>query len=150
MPFSGNIYLLLLFPCLQVFVNFAKQQTETHDLPLHPRAAGASRQAKVPLLPLPHPLLCLRQILGSGTQLVHWACRASRPRYASCREPRPYQTPTAALPFLTCPVLQDFSIGSCVGSFYNQETFGWYGRAFLKRTFPHSFAYSKKALGFWK
>ncbi|KAM9107412.1 retinal-specific phospholipid-transporting ATPase ABCA4 isoform 1-T1 [Megaptera novaeangliae] len=41
----------------QVFVNFAKQQTETHDLPLHPRAAGASRQAKVPLLPLPHPLL---------------------------------------------------------------------------------------------
>ncbi|XP_045055447.2 retinal-specific phospholipid-transporting ATPase ABCA4 isoform X1 [Desmodus rotundus] len=31
----------------QVFVNFAKQQTEAHDLPLHPRAAGASRQAKV-------------------------------------------------------------------------------------------------------
>ncbi|XP_036686081.1 retinal-specific phospholipid-transporting ATPase ABCA4 isoform X1 [Balaenoptera musculus] len=31
----------------QVFVNFAKQQTETHDLPLHPRAAGASRQAKL-------------------------------------------------------------------------------------------------------
>ncbi|XP_059941358.1 retinal-specific phospholipid-transporting ATPase ABCA4 [Mesoplodon densirostris] len=30
----------------QVFVNFAKQQTETHDLPLHPRAAGARRQAK--------------------------------------------------------------------------------------------------------
>lgn len=31
----------------QVFVNFAKQQTEmTHDFPLHPRAAGASRQAK--------------------------------------------------------------------------------------------------------
>ncbi|KAF0872871.1 ABCA4 protein, partial [Crocuta crocuta] len=30
-----------------VFVNFAKQHTETHDLPLHPRAAGASRQAKV-------------------------------------------------------------------------------------------------------
>ncbi|KAF3819618.1 hypothetical protein GH733_015127 [Mirounga leonina] len=35
----------------QVFVNFAKQQTEIHDLPLHPRAAGASQQAKV-LLPL--------------------------------------------------------------------------------------------------
>ncbi|XP_012926503.1 retinal-specific ATP-binding cassette transporter [Heterocephalus glaber] len=31
----------------QVFVNFAKQQTETHDLPLHPRAAGARQQAKV-------------------------------------------------------------------------------------------------------
>ncbi|XP_042539897.1 retinal-specific phospholipid-transporting ATPase ABCA4 [Dipodomys spectabilis] len=31
----------------QVFVNFAKQQTETYDLPLHPRAAGASQQAKV-------------------------------------------------------------------------------------------------------
>ncbi|XP_075395947.1 retinal-specific phospholipid-transporting ATPase ABCA4 [Tenrec ecaudatus] len=30
----------------QVFVNFAKQQAETHDLPLHPRAAGASPQAK--------------------------------------------------------------------------------------------------------
>ncbi|XP_060256842.1 retinal-specific phospholipid-transporting ATPase ABCA4 isoform X2 [Ovis aries] len=30
----------------QVFVNFAKQQNETYDLPLHPRAAGASRQAK--------------------------------------------------------------------------------------------------------
>ncbi|XP_051713429.2 retinal-specific phospholipid-transporting ATPase ABCA4 isoform X1 [Oryctolagus cuniculus] len=31
----------------QVFVNFAKQQTETHDLPLHPRAAGANQQVKV-------------------------------------------------------------------------------------------------------
>lgn len=31
----------------QVFVNFAKQQTETYDLPLHPRAAGASWQAKL-------------------------------------------------------------------------------------------------------
>ncbi|KAM6217102.1 retinal-specific phospholipid-transporting ATPase ABCA4 [Rhynchocyon petersi] len=32
----------------QVFVNFAKQQTEdAHDIPLHPRAAGASPQAKV-------------------------------------------------------------------------------------------------------
>nr|CAI9690901.1 unnamed protein product [Rangifer tarandus platyrhynchus] len=31
----------------QVFVNFAKQQNETYDLPLHPRAAGASRQAKL-------------------------------------------------------------------------------------------------------
>ncbi|XP_023576085.1 retinal-specific ATP-binding cassette transporter [Octodon degus] len=31
----------------QVFVNFAKQQTETHDLPLHPRAAGARQQGKV-------------------------------------------------------------------------------------------------------
>ncbi|XP_072824280.1 retinal-specific phospholipid-transporting ATPase ABCA4 isoform X3 [Vicugna pacos] len=30
----------------QVFVNFAKQQTEIHDLPLHPRAAGARRQSK--------------------------------------------------------------------------------------------------------
>ncbi|KAB1273294.1 Retinal-specific ATP-binding cassette transporter [Camelus dromedarius] len=29
-----------------VFVNFAKQQTEIHDLPLHPRAAGARRQSK--------------------------------------------------------------------------------------------------------
>ncbi|TKC43221.1 hypothetical protein EI555_011902 [Monodon monoceros] len=47
----------LLIEEYSVFVNFAKQQTETHDLPLHPRAAGASRQAKVPLLPLPHPLL---------------------------------------------------------------------------------------------
>ncbi|XP_014438530.1 retinal-specific ATP-binding cassette transporter isoform X3 [Tupaia chinensis] len=27
----------------QVFVNFAKQQTESHDIPLHPRAAGANR-----------------------------------------------------------------------------------------------------------
>ncbi|XP_016065318.1 PREDICTED: retinal-specific ATP-binding cassette transporter [Miniopterus natalensis] len=31
----------------QVFVNFAKHHTETYDLPFHPRAAGASRQAKV-------------------------------------------------------------------------------------------------------
>ncbi|XP_057649320.1 retinal-specific phospholipid-transporting ATPase ABCA4 [Chionomys nivalis] len=31
----------------QVFVNFAKQQTETYDLPLHPRAAGARWQAKL-------------------------------------------------------------------------------------------------------
>ncbi|NWX94843.1 ABCA4 protein, partial [Nothoprocta ornata] len=31
----------------QVFVNFAKQQMEDEDIPLHPRAAGASREAKV-------------------------------------------------------------------------------------------------------
>ncbi|KAJ7410443.1 retinal-specific atp-binding cassette transporter isoform x1 [Willisornis vidua] len=31
----------------QVFVNFAKQQTEDEEIPLHPRAAGASREAKV-------------------------------------------------------------------------------------------------------
>ncbi|XP_044532539.1 retinal-specific phospholipid-transporting ATPase ABCA4-like isoform X2 [Gracilinanus agilis] len=31
----------------QVFVNFAKQQTEEDDLPLHPRAAGAITDAKV-------------------------------------------------------------------------------------------------------
>ncbi|XP_036624096.1 retinal-specific phospholipid-transporting ATPase ABCA4 [Trichosurus vulpecula] len=31
----------------QVFVNFAKQQTEEDDLPLHPRAAGAIPDAKV-------------------------------------------------------------------------------------------------------
>ncbi|KAL8178295.1 UNVERIFIED_CONTAM: Retinal-specific ATP-binding cassette transporter [Gekko kuhli] len=31
----------------QVFVNFAKQQTEDEEIPLHPRAAGANRQAKV-------------------------------------------------------------------------------------------------------
>ncbi|XP_074118834.1 retinal-specific phospholipid-transporting ATPase ABCA4 isoform X3 [Sminthopsis crassicaudata] len=31
----------------QVFVNFAKQQTEEDDLPLHPRAAGAAPDAKV-------------------------------------------------------------------------------------------------------
>lgn len=48
---SGSIHLFLLFSCLQVFVNFAKQHTETHDLPLHPRAAGASGQAKVPATP---------------------------------------------------------------------------------------------------
>lgn len=60
-----------------MFVNFAKQQTEmTHDFPLHPRAAGASRQAKVPLLLLPEH--CLRQILGSGTQLVPKAQKAPR------------------------------------------------------------------------
>ncbi|KAM4805394.1 retinal-specific phospholipid-transporting ATPase ABCA4 [Urocitellus parryii] len=42
----------------QVFVNFAnKQQTEPHDLPLHPRAAGASQKAKVLLLPFLSPLL---------------------------------------------------------------------------------------------
>ncbi|NXO00745.1 ABCA4 protein, partial [Rhinopomastus cyanomelas] len=31
----------------QVFVNFAKQQMEDEEIPLHPRAAGASREAKV-------------------------------------------------------------------------------------------------------
>uniref|UniRef100_A0A8D2AMA5 ATP binding cassette subfamily A member 4 n=1 Tax=Sciurus vulgaris TaxID=55149 RepID=A0A8D2AMA5_SCIVU len=41
----------------QVFVNFAKQQTEPHDLPLHPRAAGANQKAKVLLLPFLSPLL---------------------------------------------------------------------------------------------
>nr|XP_013816584.1 PREDICTED: retinal-specific ATP-binding cassette transporter [Apteryx mantelli mantelli] len=36
----------------QVFVNFAKQQMEDEEIPLHPRAAGASREAKVsPALP---------------------------------------------------------------------------------------------------
>uniref|UniRef100_A0A8C3CXB9 P-type phospholipid transporter n=1 Tax=Cairina moschata TaxID=8855 RepID=A0A8C3CXB9_CAIMO len=34
----------------QVFVNFAKQQMEDEEIPLHPRAAGASREAKVKLL----------------------------------------------------------------------------------------------------
>ncbi|MXQ79691.1 hypothetical protein E5288_WYG007099 [Bos mutus] len=37
----------LLIEEYSVFVNFAKQQNETYDLPLHPRAAGASRQAKL-------------------------------------------------------------------------------------------------------
>lgn len=32
---------------VQVFVNFAKQQMEDEEIPLHPRAAGASREAKV-------------------------------------------------------------------------------------------------------
>uniref|UniRef100_A0A8B9RTH9 P-type phospholipid transporter n=1 Tax=Accipiter nisus TaxID=211598 RepID=A0A8B9RTH9_9AVES len=31
----------------QVFVNFAKQQMEDEEIPLHPRAAGASQEAKV-------------------------------------------------------------------------------------------------------
>ncbi|XP_053928617.1 retinal-specific phospholipid-transporting ATPase ABCA4 isoform X4 [Cuculus canorus] len=31
----------------QVFVNFAKQQMEDEEIPLHPRAAGANREAKV-------------------------------------------------------------------------------------------------------
>ncbi|RMC08477.1 hypothetical protein DUI87_14721 [Hirundo rustica rustica] len=31
----------------QVFVNFAKQQMEDEEIPLHPRAAGASREARV-------------------------------------------------------------------------------------------------------
>ncbi|NWU92033.1 ABCA4 protein, partial [Upupa epops] len=31
----------------QVFVNFAKQQMEDEEIPLHPRAAGTSREAKV-------------------------------------------------------------------------------------------------------
>jgi len=31
----------------QVFVNFAKQQMEDDEIALHPRAAGASREAKV-------------------------------------------------------------------------------------------------------
>nr|XP_009684303.1 PREDICTED: retinal-specific ATP-binding cassette transporter [Struthio camelus australis] len=36
----------------QVFVNFAKQQMEDEEIPLHPRAAGASQEAKVsPALP---------------------------------------------------------------------------------------------------
>uniref|UniRef100_A0A8C9NGG6 P-type phospholipid transporter n=1 Tax=Serinus canaria TaxID=9135 RepID=A0A8C9NGG6_SERCA len=36
----------------QVFVNFAKQQMEDEEIPLHPRAAGASREARVsPALP---------------------------------------------------------------------------------------------------
>uniref|UniRef100_A0A8D1K909 ABC transporter domain-containing protein n=1 Tax=Sus scrofa TaxID=9823 RepID=A0A8D1K909_PIG len=80
----------------QVFVNFAKQQTEmTHDFPLHPRAAGASRQAKVPLLLLPEH--CLRQILGSGTQLV--------PKAQTCllqKAPRFQPPPPPAMCHLLC------------------------------------------------
>ncbi|KAM8930176.1 retinal-specific phospholipid-transporting ATPase ABCA4 isoform 2-T2 [Pelodytes ibericus] len=37
----------------QVFVNFAKQQTEDEDIRLHPRAAGATREVKVAPAPLP-------------------------------------------------------------------------------------------------
>lgn len=38
---------------LQVFVNFAKQQTEDEDIRLHPRVAGATRDVKV--APAPQP-----------------------------------------------------------------------------------------------
>uniref|UniRef100_A0A452I3D6 P-type phospholipid transporter n=1 Tax=Gopherus agassizii TaxID=38772 RepID=A0A452I3D6_9SAUR len=39
----------------QVFVNFAKQQMEDEEIPLHPRAAGASREVKVsPLTGVPY------------------------------------------------------------------------------------------------
>ncbi|EGW15296.1 Retinal-specific ATP-binding cassette transporter [Cricetulus griseus] len=48
----------------RVFVNFAKQQMETYDLPLHPRAAGASWQGKV--LPLPFPNCCLNGASAQG------------------------------------------------------------------------------------
>uniref|UniRef100_A0A8C0RI66 P-type phospholipid transporter n=1 Tax=Canis lupus familiaris TaxID=9615 RepID=A0A8C0RI66_CANLF len=58
----------------QVFVNFAKQQTETHDLPLHPRAAGASRQAKV-FLPLFHSLL-----FEADPQLRDWSVGPEGPQ----------------------------------------------------------------------
>lgn len=61
---SGNIH--VLFSCPQVFVNFAKQQTETYDLPLHPRAAGASWQAKV--RPAPFPSHCLDRASAQGPQ----------------------------------------------------------------------------------
>ncbi|XP_077309012.1 retinal-specific phospholipid-transporting ATPase ABCA4 isoform X1 [Lithobates pipiens] len=37
----------------QVFVNFAKQQTEDEDIRLHPRVAGATRDVKVAPAPLP-------------------------------------------------------------------------------------------------
>ncbi|KAM4642187.1 retinal-specific phospholipid-transporting ATPase ABCA4 [Discoglossus pictus] len=37
----------------QVFVNFAKQQTEDEDIRLHPRAAGATREVKVTPAPPP-------------------------------------------------------------------------------------------------
>ncbi|XP_068095875.1 retinal-specific phospholipid-transporting ATPase ABCA4 isoform X2 [Hyperolius riggenbachi] len=37
----------------QVFVNFAKQQTEDEDIHLHPRAAGATREVKVAPAPPP-------------------------------------------------------------------------------------------------
>ncbi|KAM4021891.1 retinal-specific phospholipid-transporting ATPase ABCA4 [Anomaloglossus baeobatrachus] len=37
----------------QVFVNFAKQQTDDEDIPLHPRAAGASREIRVAPAPPP-------------------------------------------------------------------------------------------------
>lgn len=67
----------------------------THDFPLHPRAAGASRQAKVPLLLLPEH--CLRQILGSGTQLV--------PKAQTCllqKAPRFQPPPPPAMCHLLC------------------------------------------------
>lgn len=37
----------------QVFVNFAKQQTDDEDIRLHPRAAGATRDVKVAPAPPP-------------------------------------------------------------------------------------------------
>ncbi|XP_039195689.1 retinal-specific phospholipid-transporting ATPase ABCA4 isoform X2 [Crotalus tigris] len=38
----------------QVFVNFAKQQMEDEEIPLHPRAAGANREMKVTPVVYPH------------------------------------------------------------------------------------------------
>ncbi|XP_076975466.1 retinal-specific phospholipid-transporting ATPase ABCA4 [Tamandua tetradactyla] len=115
----------------QVFVNFAKQQTETHDISLHPRAAGASRQTKV--LFSSFTVRSLRQMLSSGDPagLLH----PRGPRAQICILQRapittispPHHDITMSLPYhippgLTGCVLKDFSIGSCVGSFCNQET----------------------------
>lgn len=81
---SGNIY--ILFFCLQVFVNFAKQQTDTYDLPLHPRAAGASWQTKVFLLSFPN---C--SFKSSGASLTHWACGPPRLEWGSAESlPKPH------------------------------------------------------------
>uniref|UniRef100_A0A669QZW6 P-type phospholipid transporter n=1 Tax=Phasianus colchicus TaxID=9054 RepID=A0A669QZW6_PHACC len=45
----------------QVFVNFAKQQMEDEEIPLHPRAAGSNRETKVS----PKVSACLYPILGN-------------------------------------------------------------------------------------
>lgn len=117
--FSGNIYLLLLsYSCLQVFVNFAKQQTEIHDLPLHPRAAGASRQAKVLLLLFHSPLS------EADPQLRDWYAGSEGPQgpdMPPTESSPPYHIPTTVLLLPTTSVLRDCSVSGCGGSCYNQE-----------------------------
>uniref|UniRef100_A0A663MGZ5 P-type phospholipid transporter n=1 Tax=Athene cunicularia TaxID=194338 RepID=A0A663MGZ5_ATHCN len=61
----------------QVFVNFAKQQMEDEEIPLHPRAAGARREAKVfpALHQSEHQCWLMRQVLGDSFRLSQTQAR---------------------------------------------------------------------------
>ncbi|KAK1339765.1 hypothetical protein QTO34_018321 [Cnephaeus nilssonii] len=109
----------LLIEEYSVFVNFAKQHTETYDLPLHPRAAGASGQAKVP---------------ATLSQPTAWS---TGPEGLQGSDVPPAESPAQPHTLRLCA--KGLAIDSDVGSFYSQETLWVVWKSIFKKNFPNYF-----------